>query len=413
MMQPNRIVLAAAIVAMLLKLLIASMTIGTTDVVLFGFFGERVARDGLGATYASVPLFNHTPLVGTWVASLVGASDGTVRDFALSLRVPGILADFLAVLVLLHLRAKTGRPPLWAIVLFTLSPVSLMVSGYHGNVDPVMALLLLVAAWMCLEQRPLLCGIALGIACQVKVAPLLVAPVFAAYWWPRKKFAGFALAASLVTLAGWAPALISAPQAFCKNALGYSGYWGIWGWSYCLRATGAAMFQKMGVDNMPAAQAIAMAATKYLIIGGTLWLAWRRRRQDVFLTMAAVWALFFVFASGIAPQYFVWLAPFVLMTSPRWYAALTAASAVFLFAFYNTISDGLPWYRGISENKHVAIYGPWSLLPWAALIAFLVWLAPRIKKADAAALPEAAADDSVKAPMLSTLDAGGVAPGGI
>ena len=132
----------------------------------------------------------------------MGASDGTVRNFALSLRVPGILADFLAVLVLMRLREKTGRPPLWALVLFALSPVSLMVSGYHGNVDPVMTLFLLVAAWMCIEQKPLLCGIALGIACQIKVAPLLVAPVFAAYWWPRKKFTGFALAASIVTLAG-------------------------------------------------------------------------------------------------------------------------------------------------------------------------------------------------------------------
>ncbi|MEO6786291.1 MAG: hypothetical protein ABI318_09185, partial [Chthoniobacteraceae bacterium] len=206
-----------------------------------------------------------------------------------------------------------------------------------------------------------------------------------------------------------------APQAFCKNALGYSGYWGIWGWSYCLRATGAAMFQKMGVDHMPAAQAVAMAATKYLIIGGTLWLAWRRRRQDVFLTMAGVWALFFVCASGIAPQYFVWLAPFVLMASPRWYAAITGASAVFLFVFYNTISGGLPWDRGISENRHVAIWGPWSLLPWVTLIAFLVWLAPRMLKAGATAAPEAASDESAKAPepMLSTLDAARVQPSGV
>jgi len=56
----------------------------------------------------------------------------------------------------------------------------------------------------------------------------------------------------------------------------------------------------------------------------------------------------FVFASGVGAQYLVWLAPFFLLHSPRWYAAVTAASAVFLFAFYTTISHGLPWNRGIS-----------------------------------------------------------------
>ena len=408
-MHPNRIVLLAALIALVLKLWIASTTIGTTDVFLFGMFGQQIGRHGLAHAYEHIAIFNHTPLVGAWVAGLVSSGEGNPQAYALPLRVPGILADFLSVLVLLRLRQKTGRPPVWALVLFALSPVSLMVSGYHGNVDPVLALLLLVAAWMCVERRPLLCGIALGLACQVKVVPLLVAPVFAAYWWQRKMFTRFALAACAVTLAGWAPALISAPQAFCKNVLGYAGYWGIWGWSYALRASGMEMFQKVGMFEMHTAQKIAMAASKWLIIGSTLWLAWRRRKDDVFSTLAAVWAVFFVCAVGVAPQYFVWLAPFVLVVSARWYAAITGAAAIFLFAFYNTISGGLPWYRGISENHHIAVWGPWSLLPWVTLIAFLIWLAPKMWKPDAVFAVEIPSDDS--ATETSAANAGGAGQG--
>jgi hypothetical protein len=398
-MRPSQLVLIAAFVALVAKLCIASMTVGTSDVILFGIFGEMIGRHGLAYTYEHAQIFNHTPLVGAWAAGLAQIGGGRVQDYAFTLRMPGILADFLSVLVLLRLRQKTGRPPVWALVLFALSPVSLMVSGYHGNVDPVLALMLLVAAWMCVEQKPLLCGIALGLACQVKVVPLLIVPVFAAYWWPRKGLLRFASAACVVTLAGWAPALVLAPEAFFRNALGYSGYWGIWGWSFALRASGMAAFQKVGMIDMHAAQTVAMAASKCIIIGATLWLAWLRRKHDVFFTLAAVWACFFTFATGVAPQYFVWLAPFLLMASARWYAVLTGAGAVFLFAFYNTISGGLPWWRGISQNRHIAIWGPWSLVPWVALLAFLIWLVPRLRKADAITAPEASPDDSTDVPV--------------
>jgi hypothetical protein len=410
-MRPNQIVLIAAFVALVAKLCLAAMTAGTTDVFLFGVFGEVIGRHGLAYAYEHYKIFNHTPLVGEWAAGLFQASGGKVQDYALSLRVPGILADFLSVLVLLRLRQKTGRPPVWALVLFALSPVSLMVSGYHGNVDPVLALMLLVAAWMCIEEKPLLCGIALGLACQVKVVPLLLVPVFAAYWWPRKKFVRFASAACLVTLAGWAPALVLAPEAFFRNAIGYSGYWGIWGWSYALRASGMEAFQKVGMADLQTAQTVAMAASKYLIIGSTLWLAWRRRKDDIFFTLAAVWAVFFTFATGVAPQYFVWLAPFLLMVSARWYAVITGAGAVFLFAFYNTVSGGLPWYRGISQNHHIALWGPWSLVPWVALLAFSIWLVPRLRKADVLPEPEESPANSAEGmvPMVNTREAAPVA----
>ena len=61
-MRPNRIVLIAALAALVAKLCIAWMTIGTTDVLLFGVFGEVIAREGLASAYEKFAIFNHTPL---------------------------------------------------------------------------------------------------------------------------------------------------------------------------------------------------------------------------------------------------------------------------------------------------------------------------------------------------------------
>ena len=204
-----------------------------------------------------------------------------------------------------------------------------------------------------------------------------------------------------MTLAGWAPALLSAPQAFLKNALSYPGYWGIWGLSYVLRETGMPVFQAVGMIKIQPAQVAIMMVTKYIIIATTLVLAWQRRKEDVFATLAGVWAVFFVFAAGVAPQYFVWLAPFVLLAAPRWYAGLTAASALFLFSFYNTISRGLPWNLGISENRHISIWGPWSLLPWATIIGFLAWFVLRIWKKPVASCTELVANSREQAPAAA------------
>ena len=400
-MRPNRIVLFAALVALAAKLFCAATTVGTNDTIFFYGFGKMINQHGLAWTYEHVSIFNHTPLVGAYAALLQGIEPGPQMRMELLpffLRLPGIIADFLSVFVLMRLRTKIGAPPWWAITLFALSPVAFMVSGFHGNVDSLLAFLLLTAAWMAVEKRPALCGLALGLACNVKVAPLLLCPVFFLWWIgreDRRAWRPFLLISSLVMLAGWLPALVGAPRAFLGNVLGYQGYWGIWGVSWCLKQTGADMFQKVGFEQLTAAQLAVMGVCKWLIIGATCALAWLRRKADargLFVSLALVWVLFFVCAAGIAPQYFVWLAPFLLVAAPRWAAGVTAAASVFLFAFYNVtanvITDGTriiggspwtpPWTKAwnlaVSQNPHIALWGPWQLLPWLALIACLVWL---------------------------------------
>jgi len=389
-MRPTHYVLLSAAVAFLLKLYCASTTIGTNDVVMFNHWGKLINRNGLAHTYQTMPLFNHTPLIAAFSAGLqkINGDDAAnlgKSEVPLLLRLPGIAADFLMVLVLLRIRQLTGSPPWWALTLFALSPVSYMVSGYHGNVDSVLALMLLVAVWMCVEKKPVLCGLAIGLACQIKVIPLLFTPLFFMFWWEQKKWRPYFITASLLILAGWSPAMVNVPLEFYRNTLSYPGYWGIWGISYWLRATGIEGFQKVGAFELHAMQNTVMSVSKYLIIFSVLAVAWRRRKdraESLFCSIAFIWAVFFVLSTGIAAQYFVWLAPFILVATPRWYAWITASCSLFLFAFYNTISNFSPtqspwnpglWNIGFSEGKHLPFWGPWHVAPWLALIAYLVW----------------------------------------
>ena len=87
------------------------------------------------------------------------------------------------------------------------------------------------------------------------------------------------------------------------------------------------------------------------------------------------WLSFFIFAPGVAPQYFVWLTPFLLFLSPTLFVCFTAAASVFLFVFYSTISHSWVWYFGVSTNALSAVWAPWNLLPWLTLIigSVLIW----------------------------------------
>ncbi len=362
----------AALLALLAKLACAALTRGTNDADAFYNFGRFIWEHGLLAQYGATPEFNHTPLTGGYCALIYGLGHGNGFNFLL--RLPGILADFAVVQALLRWRDATGRPPAWALLLLALSPVSLMVSGFHGNVDSVLVWLLILATLECGAGRVVWCALWFGLACHVKIIPLLLAPIFFFYWFSRGNGRRFFVIASLTILAGWSYPLVTIPATFLKNVLGYSSNWGGWGIPYWLSQTHAAAFIPAGFSGLTPIQLAIMSALKFIIITAALLLAWRRRTlppAQLFATVALVWAVFFVFAPGVGAQYLVWFSPFVLITSPRWFAVITAASTVFLFVFYDTICGGLPWYHGASTADLLPGWAGWSNLPWLALVAFL------------------------------------------
>jgi uncharacterized membrane protein len=373
-MKPRLLVLLLAVLALLAKLYCAATTVGSCDVVFFWKFAHTIHRDGLLAMYQATTFFNHTPLVGWFSEAALQFSGGEQRLFAFYLRLPAIFADFFAVLALLWLREKTGRPAWWALALFAASPVAFMVSGYHGNVDSVMGLGILLAAAACAANRPALCGLCLGLACNIKIIPLLVAPVFFFLWWQQGQALRFSAPAILAVLIGWSYPLLTIPAVFLKNVLGYSSIWGVWGITYALRMTDLPALRGITFDETTPTEAAIMQGLKLLIVAAVLALAWQRRkveRIEVFRTPTLVWAVFFVFAPGFGAQYLVWLAPCFLVATERWYAALTAASSVALFAFYTVISKGLPWDTGFTVHSTAAQWVGWLVLPWLVLVAFL------------------------------------------
>ena len=295
-------ILSFALIAFAAKLAIAYNTIGTNDVVFFYGFAKVLHEHGLHWTYIHSRYFNHPPLTAYFLRGIYLLTEQQwCQDlgihFPFLLRLPGIVADFLVVLLLMQFGKVGVSIPTWALALFAASPVSLMVSGFHGNTDPVMVLLLVCCVWMCLRNQPMLSGLFFALSCQIKVVPLLLLPAFAFYWLSQLKLSKFSIPAGLTTCVLWSEPLLNFPSLFAKNVLAYGSYWGIWGITYGLRATGLHDFSRLSFFDLKPAQTFVVTILKMTILGLAGWIAWRRRHargREFIETLAYVWLVFFV-----------------------------------------------------------------------------------------------------------------------
>jgi hypothetical protein len=385
-------IIGAALVGLFLKLAIAYSTVGTNDVLTFYGFARSLSDHGLEWTYRHRISFNHPPLTAyylCWIYKLDHLS--RLREngiaFPFLLRLPGIIADFVVVLLLLRVASSDARLRLsrWSLVLLALSPVSLMISGFHGNTDSVMAMFLVIASYLCLKEQAWLCGLFFALSCQIKVIPLLFFPIFFFFWMHRRAIVPFLLPFVLTSVVLWWEPLLNFPTLFIKNVLSYGSFWGIWGITYWLRMTGLPAFSWVWIVGFSPAQTVVATLLKILIVVSVFVVAWRRRAlggRGLIASIAYGWVIFFVFSPGVCVQYMVWLAPFILVLSPTFYGWLTATSSLFLFFFYNTTAHGLPWYLAISTNALNSLWTPWSLWPWAALLVGMILLWKKARAAN-------------------------------
>jgi uncharacterized membrane protein len=388
--QQNVLIIAAALVSFALKLAIAFNTFGTNDVAAFYMFAGSLHEHGLEWTYrngviffSNFPVFNHPPVTAYYL-ELIGhlTKNPLLRDngltFPFLLRLPGIVADFISVLVLIGIRNTTPirQVPTWAMLLFALSPISIMVSGFHGNTDPIMVMFLIISAYLCLRERPVLCGIFFALSCQIKIIPLLLLPIPYFFWLKRGTASRFIVPFAMLNIALWIQPVTQFPALFLRNVFSYNGFWGSWGISYWLKLTLWSQFGG-GFFNLPMGAAAVSWTLKIGIVCTVILMAWRRRNlygREVLDSFAYAWIFFFVFAPSIGSQYLVWLAPFILLLSPKFYGWLTLSSTLALFFLYNNLTGGLPWYIGIARNSsnEMSPVATWGIWPWATLLVGMV-----------------------------------------
>jgi hypothetical protein len=359
-MDHRRLLIATISVATAIKLYLAIFTVGTNDVITWQSFISNIHRVGGSGAYHLTGFygdpFNHPPFMIHVLLLLDWISRKTQVAFPTALRLLSTLAD-IGTVVLSYRMHRMGvlRCSGMAILALALCPISILISGFHGNTDPIFVFFLVVSVYMLLVRHSeWTAGLAFGLAINIKVLPLLLIPVFIFHlssW--RRRIIFFAFAAAVV-LIGSLPYLLQDPEAIIKGTLGYRGFPAPWGVSNILHGIGLA-------------QEPVRAAFRVLVFIAAIVLPrWMSHRGfGLHSQISVILLLFLLLTPAFGVQYLAWPVPFILSLELGWVVLYYVSAGAFLFLIYEYWSGG-HWYFAESH-----VQPSWNRI--SIIIAYFCW----------------------------------------
>jgi len=179
------IILAAAF---LLRVVLSLIFYGhPTDLNCFMAWGNMVAQDGMSTFYTSGAFTDYPPgymyICGalSWLCSALGIPYGS-DGMALLFKMPSTIADLVSAWLIYRLARKSGAKETLSLTLaglFAFCPALLYVSGAWGQIDSLLALLMLLSMLLFQDEKRIFAGAVYGLAILLKPQALMLGPVFA------------------------------------------------------------------------------------------------------------------------------------------------------------------------------------------------------------------------------------------
>lgn len=376
----RRIIFAVAAIAFLVKLFLAIKTYGTNDVYTYERFGLWSRYFGADL-YNIAPDLNHPPSMLHALSFLVWLSEHTTVPFQFWIRIPCILADAGSVWMLCRILGGrvAERPVFIAVLLIAAAPTAILISGFHGNTDPVMIFFVLAAVWLLgTEGKTSAAGAAFGLAMCVKIVPAILIPALFLYLPDLRKRILFFVTAAAVAVAAWSPYIEQKPAAIVHQVFGYKSSYGLWGFSWLFRQIGDSWprfhwlndgFHKTGTPLLLGA-----------IVTISLWTSKAKPQQSLYSRVGLIFMLFFALTTGFAVQYLAWLTPWLAELGIIPVAFYLLTGGVFLLVVYNYWCLGMPWYLAIAYPWFHLQY--FQALCWLAVLLMIYAAWRRIRRGD-------------------------------
>jgi hypothetical protein len=367
-----------ALAAFLLKVIMALSTYGSTDVLLFETDLTKIRHDGAVALYRDgistrwcghgeqlpCPPFIHPPFVIHALEGWGFLSRISGLPMRVWLRFTCALADLGSVFLVLGIVRKFR--PTWsagpALVVMALCPISVLVSGFHGNTDPIMMFLVLLSVYLIETGAPVIAaGGALGASTSIKLVPLILLPALLLHLRSFRQRTAFLGAAAAVFVIGGLPFVAQSPALVFGRVFGYEPQMGPWGLGRIAVVVGG---QHEWADHLS-------GALKLLALGSTvavsLWMRKSHPGTPLFVQCGFVMSVFLALTPGFGVQYLSWLVPWAVALGIYGMVAFYLVSTAFMFTYYTVGSGGFPWYFANTLERP-----PWH--GTVILLGFICWV---------------------------------------
>jgi len=395
--RPGTALLAAGLAGYALRLVLGLVAEGTNDIRAWELFAHEVLARGLEDTYLVRLLFNHPPLMGLWAATALRLAQTTGVRFAVVFKLPGLAGEVGTGLLLWIIWARRGSEARGrrAFAAYGLALASILISGYHGNTDPLYWFFGLLAMYLAqTREAPFLAGVALGAALDVNLIPVLLVVPLATQLGSVRALARCAAGGTLALAPYWLALLTFSPpgvRALVRNLGGYRSNLELWGVELFVRTLSGIL-----APNAPRlALGLRALGDAYWRHGATILLfavaavaVWQWRRsggQPVGYRLGALaYGLFLVVGSGFGLQYIGCVIPWLLLLSLEQGLRFATGAGLFiglvyfhfLYRFWPAASEHLPYPADF-------------ILPAFLTWAYLTRIVVRLLRGPAAETPDA------------------------
>jgi hypothetical protein len=341
----------------------------TVDVLRYHKVAEHVL-DVSWNPYLAPRLYPYPPL-WVWFEAAAGWLERQGLPFAIVVKLPIVAADIgiVALLATWSMRAA------W---MYALHPVSILVTGFHGQFDALMLLFVLAAVRWHEQGAHDRSALALAAAVATKSVPILLLPFF---WLAlpsdtarRLRFAALAVGPVLLSLVPYA---LHDVGALRRELVGYGGI-ADFGWIGVLRGWRYLAAGEL-LKSRPDVWGALVPAAKVLFLAAYALLVWTQARRRLTLPLpaavCAVFLAFLVFYGLISAQYLLWPVAVGAILGGGWFAGYGVAAAFGLAGFYAFLAPGVFYDDEMARGEGTV----WVAGATAVLVASAGWLAALVR----------------------------------
>ncbi len=336
-----------------------------------------IVRDhGIFALYTQTTGIYPYPPLWVWfeiLAQLLSEASGV--NFGLLIRCPIILADVGIVYIIWRWCRETAISPILLGASYVLNPISLIITCLHGQFDAIPVFFSLLAIYKLEHSGYLLSAVALSLGVAFKSYPVLLLPVGLTRLKSFQMRIVFAVIAILPVILLLLPFCLHAPIAVLKELVLYKGA-ALLGMLVPMRVA----YGLLTHNHFPVTLTLEIIAiSRWLfLIGYASFIVWQigRPRFSLITACTITLLLFYFLYAGIAPQYLVWVLPFLLVMSvesilPAWLYTLMGAMALYGFYAY-AVPETFCFLPQVSAGVSRVIYGLSGTLWWIFLAILLI-----------------------------------------
>ncbi len=258
--------------------------------------------------------------------------------FSILMKLQSAAADVCIVAALYLVLAKKGHANArgWSLF-YALNPVSILITGFHGNIISIATLSSFLAYAVLLfgvERHYRLSALLLGLGIGFRSYPVLFLPFFLIRLrLPFRKRMSYLLHATVPTALSFLPFLALDPRALLREVFTYSG-----ATDYGLVALLRAVHSLKGsalLYGLPGGLHVALSGvSKYVFFAAYAVLLALAPRRQLIVSIASTVLLFYCVVAGISSQYLLWLLPFAFLIRGRMPSLYVGAATWALVNFY-------------------------------------------------------------------------------